>query len=117
METIDVVRQLILQDSYVTYREIETTLGISGTSLHSILHEHLTVEKNLFGLDPIQFVNRLKKGSCLLVYDIVTGDESWIYAYESESKHQSTVWVFQDEPNPTKDARARSTSKQMIARF
>ena len=22
------------------------------------------------------------------------GDESWIYAYESESKQQSTVWVF-----------------------
>ena len=41
-ETIDAVRQLILQDHHVTYREIETTLGISGTSIHSILHEHLT---------------------------------------------------------------------------
>ena len=44
-ETIDAVRQLILQDRHVTYREIETTLGISGTSIHSILHEHLTVQK------------------------------------------------------------------------
>ena len=44
-ETIDAVRQLILQDRHVTYREIETTLGISGTSIHSILHEHLTVKK------------------------------------------------------------------------
>ena len=33
-ETIDAVRQLILQDRYVTYREIKTTLGISGTSIH-----------------------------------------------------------------------------------
>ena len=49
------------------------------------------------------------------VYDIVTG--SWIYAYEPESKQQSTVWVFQDEPNPTKIARTQSTSKQMIACF
>ena len=40
-ETIDAVRQLILQDRHVTYREIENTLGISGTSIHSILHEHL----------------------------------------------------------------------------
>ena len=39
------MRQLILQDRHVTYREIETTLGISGTSIHSILHEHLTVNK------------------------------------------------------------------------
>ena len=33
---------------------------------------------------------------------------------ELESKQQSTVWVFQDEPNPTKVALARSTSKQMM---
>ena len=44
-ETIDGVRQLILQDRHVIYREVETTLGITGTSIHSILHEHLTVKK------------------------------------------------------------------------
>ena len=66
-ETIDAVRQLMLQNHDVTYREIETTLDINGTSIHSILHEHLTVKKNLFALDPIQFVNRSKKGSCILV--------------------------------------------------
>ena len=46
-ETIDAVRQMTFQDHHVTYREIETTLGISGTSIHSILHEHLTVKKNV----------------------------------------------------------------------
>ena len=50
-------------------------------------------------------------------YRIVTGDEWWIYAYEPESKKQSTVWVFQDKPNPTKVVRVQSTSKQMIACF
>ena len=44
-ETIDAVRHLILQDRHVTYREIETTLGISGTSIYSILYEDLTVKK------------------------------------------------------------------------
>ena len=44
-ETIDAVGQLILQVRHVTYREIDTTLGISGTSTNSILHEHLTVKK------------------------------------------------------------------------
>ena len=56
-------------------------------------------------------------GASKHVYDILTGDELWIYAYEPESKQQSTVWVFQDEPNPTKIAPARSTSKQIIACF
>ena len=54
-ETIDAVCQLILQDRYVIYRESNTTLGISGTSVPSILQEHL------FPLDPTQFVNRSKK--------------------------------------------------------
>ena len=39
------MRQLISQDHHVTYREIETTLGISGTSMHLIFHAHLTVKK------------------------------------------------------------------------
>ena len=39
------MRQLILQDRHVACREIGTTLGISETSIHSILHEHLTVKK------------------------------------------------------------------------
>ena len=36
------------------------------------------------------------------VYNIYTCDESWIYGYEFETKQQSTVWVFQDEPNQQK---------------
>ena len=51
------------------------------------------------------------------VYKIVTGDESWIYMYELESKQQSTVWAFEDESNPTKVVRARSISKQMVTCF
>ena len=52
--------QLILQDCHVAYREIETTLGLSRTSIHSILHEQLIAKKNLFALNPTQFVNRSK---------------------------------------------------------
>ena len=44
-EIIDAVRQPMLQDRLVTYREVETTLGISGTSIYAILHEHLAVKK------------------------------------------------------------------------
>ena len=58
-ETIDAVRQLILQDRHVTYRDID--IDISGTSIHSILHKYLTVKKNLFTLDLTQYVNRSKK--------------------------------------------------------
>ena len=34
LETIDAVIQLILPDQHVICREVETTLGISGISIH-----------------------------------------------------------------------------------
>lgn len=48
---------------------------------------------------------------------IFIGDETWIYSYEPESKQQSTVWVFQSKPKPTKVFRSRSAAKQMITCF
>lgn len=60
-------------------------------------------------------MKKYNRGASKSVYNIYT--ESWIYACEPETKQQSTVWVFQDEPNPTKVVRARSTSKHMVAYF
>lgn len=38
-------------------------------------------------------------------------------AYDPESKQQSTTWVLNSVPKPTKVVRGRSTTKQMIAYF
>ena len=116
-ENIDAVRELIMQDRHVTYLQIEACLCISPTSIHSILHEHLAVKKVCSRWIPHnltiaqkkarvdwckEMLKKYDRGASKDVYKIVTGDESWIYAYEPETKQQSTVWVFQDEPNPTK---------------
>ena len=37
------IRELIIQNHHLTYRETEASLG--NTSLHSILHPHLAVKK------------------------------------------------------------------------
>lgn len=131
-QNIEAVRKLIMQDRHVTYREIEAILGICMTSIHRILHEHLSVKKICSRWIPhnltqdqkdtrVEWCKKtLKKfngGDSKSVYNIYTGDESWIYAYDPETKQQSTVWVFQNEPNPTKVARAKSTVKQMVACF
>ena len=51
---------------------------------------------------------------CFNIWKIITADESGIYAYKAETKQQ---WVFEDEPNPSKVIRGRSTSKQIVAAF
>lgn len=131
-ENIDAVRVLIEQDRHVTYSEIEASLGITATAINSILHQHLNVRKLCCRWIPHQLTEAEKKarvnwcrkmlkkfdqGRSKTVYNIVTGDESWIYSYEPETKQQSTVWVFQSEPHPTKVVRSRSVSKKMIACF
>lgn len=123
---------MIMQDRHVTYCEIEATLDISPNSIHTILHEHLAVKKVCCRWIPHNLTNAHKEarvdwcrkmiekfnaGASKEVYKIVTGDESWIYAYDPERKQQSTVWVFLGELNPTKVVRARSVSKQMVACF
>ena len=105
-ETIDAVRQLILQDSHKTYREIETILGFSGSSIHLILLVHLTVKKMCLRWIPHnlsiaqkksrvdwskEILQKYDRGASKHVYDIVTDDELWIYAYKPEYKQQSTV--------------------------
>ncbi|GBP49887.1 hypothetical protein EVAR_29500_1 [Eumeta japonica] len=45
------------------------------------------------------------------------GDKTRIYRNNPKIKQQLTLWVYQDEPKPTKNAREQSTSKQMIAFF
>ena len=45
----------------------------------------------------------------------MTGDETYIYKYDPETKQQSSVWLFPGQPAPQK--RSRSTTKQMIAVF
>ena len=44
-DNIAAVKQLIIEDRHVTYREIEASLSISGTTVHKILHEALSVRK------------------------------------------------------------------------
>ena len=56
-----------------------------------------------------QIFEKYAGGASKDVYKIVRGDKSWIHAYELETKLQSTVWVFELEPNPTKVIRGRST--------
>lgn len=131
-ENVDAVRKLIEEDRHVTYREIAASLGIGVKSIHTILHEHLGVRKLCARWIPHKLTDAQKKarvdwcrkildkfnqGASNLVYNIVTGDESWIYAYEPERKGQSTVWVFQCEECPTKVTRSRSVAKQMVSCF
>ena len=49
------------------------------------------------------------------VWNIVTGNETFVYHCDPKSKQQPSVWLFPGESPPVKFKRSRSTPKQMIA--
>jgi hypothetical protein len=48
---------------------------------------------------------------------IVTGDETWVYGYDIETKLQSSQWVGQGSPRPKKARMSRSNMKVMLVVF
>ena len=107
-------------------------MKISSGSLTRILQDSLDVRKRCTRWVPhnlteeqkrdrvdwcTRMLNKIDGGRYPRVWDTVTGDETWVYQYDPETKQQSAVWVFPDENPPVKFKRNRSTSKQMIACF
>ena len=47
----------------------------------------------------------------------VTGDESWVYRYDPETKQQSSQWKGPTSPRPKKGRQVRSKTKVMLLVF
>jgi hypothetical protein len=131
-ENIELVRQLVLEDRRISVHELEALVGIGSGSVKSILHDSLGLRKLEsrwipHTLTPEQMLIRVKWCKEMLVkfdearsrrlYDVVTGDETWLYQYDPLNKRQSAEWVFPDDEPPTQTRRARSVGKQMVAYF
>ncbi|XP_029044179.2 histone-lysine N-methyltransferase SETMAR-like [Osmia bicornis bicornis] len=131
-ENVLAVEQMLSEDNRMTYAQIQGALKIGSAAVKTILHEKLSVRKLSSRWIPHQLADaqkqdrvkwcqemlqRFNKGRSEAVYNIITGDESWIYQYESENKQQSAVWVFSGETPPLKMKRGQSVGKKMLCTF
>jgi len=51
------------------------------------------------------------------ISNITTGDETWVYGYDPESKQQSSQWKSPNSPRPKKAHQVRSNVKSMLIFF
>ena len=101
-KNIKAIENLVVEDRRITIQEIAEILGISSGTVHGILHDHLHMTKVCSTwvphlLTPLQRHERVEACEELLApYEeegndflsrIITGDESWFYYYQPESKH------------------------------
>jgi len=128
---IDAVRDLILQNRCLTIREIAEDVGISFGSCQAILTENLNMHRVAAKFVP-RVLTEDQKANCvnisqelldrvsvdeIFLKTIVTGDETWVYGYDVETKAQSSQWVGQGSPRPKKARMSQSNMNVMLVVF
>ena len=131
-EKVNFFREKLDEDRRITIRELQHTLGISYGTIHSLLHNELRMRKLCARWVPHQFgpkylesriefcqymLKKFDDGGSIYVSNILTGDETWIYFYDPETKQQSRQWVADGEDVPVKFMREKSAGKVMVAIF
>ena len=125
------VRDLVYSDRRVQVEEIAQALGISHSSVSTILHDRLGMRKLTArwvpkSLSDEQMTTRASVCSALLkrfrskddfLLRLVTVDETWVHYYEPENKAQSRQWVGPGSPRPKMFKTQPSAGKETATVF
>jgi len=128
---IDSVRQIIREDRRRTIDEVSMLVGISHGSCHKILTEDfkmqhvaskfvprlLSVDQKQRRLDVCLDLKENSANDPSFLLTVITGDETWVYAYDLETKTQSSKWKSPGLPRAKKARQVRSNIKSMLICF
>ncbi|XP_046975163.1 protein GVQW3-like [Vanessa cardui] len=115
-ENIEAAKKIVLKNRRVTIREVAEDVGISIGSCHTIFSEVLGMKRVAAKFVPklLNFKQKQRRISIAqellndvnndpdLLKRVITGDETWVYGYDVETKAQSSEWKRPDEPRPKK---------------
>ncbi|XP_035211493.1 uncharacterized protein LOC118185707 [Stegodyphus dumicola] len=118
-------------DRRLSTKLIADELGLSQTTLGSIATENLMMRKVCVKLVPKVLSVDQKKRRMTVCQEMIqrlnvdpnflekvfTGDETWFYEYDTESKLQSSEWHTSSLPKPKKARMSKSRVKCMLIVF
>jgi len=119
------VRKIVRNNRRLTVREIADDCGISVGSCDAILTDNLHMKHVCAKFVPPLLTDDqreqrqtiagdLLERSCedvQFLKNIVTGDESWVYGYDPETKQQSPQWKGPSSSRPKKGHQVRSKTR------
>ena len=128
---MDQVHKKVLEGRRLMVQEIVTEVGISTSSVHSILTEDLNLQRvsakfvpKLLTEQQKELQKEISEGMLNLanhdpqfIKTINTGDETWVYGYSPETKFQSSQWKHSESPWPKKAWQVCSNVKVMLTCF
>lgn len=128
---IEAIGALVRANRRLTIREISEDSGISYGSVQSILTDDLHMRRVAAKFVP-RILNSEQKDLRVLISSecfeesvsnetflskIITGDETWVYGYDPETKRQSSHWKSAASPRIKKARMAKSKVKVMLIVF
>ena len=127
-EKVAEVEDIVFADRRVRVVQIALELGISVGSVSTILHDHLGLSKvsarwvpRMLTLDnkrrrvecATELLSRWNADAGAFEQRLITGDETWLYHYDPETKQASMEWRRPNEPAPRKFKAQKSAVKVM----
>jgi len=129
-ENVKKIRDTIMFDRRRTIDELQALTGVSWSSCQRILTElHmkriaakfvprlLSEDQGANRLDVICEMKDQLKTDADFLSKIITGDESWCYGYDPETKQQSSQWKSASSPRPKKARQVKSNVKSILICF
>lgn len=128
--SVALVKSKIDEDPRLTQKMIANELGLNAMTVSRILNNHLGYTKKSARWVPRilteaqkearvrfarYFLEKFGNGGSSTFNKIVTGDESWFYKYDPETKQQSMVWSPKAANPPVKARQQKSATKVMIS--
>jgi len=128
---INQVRTLLMPDRRITLRELADEVGVSIGSVHTILTADLglrrvsakfvlkllTTEQKQLRVEVAQDMLDCAESDSNFMNTVITGDESWVYGYDPETKTHSSQWKHPLSPRPKKARQVSSNVKVMLTFF
>lgn len=125
------VRALIRQDRRLTVRMLASELCINRETVRQILTndfgmrklcakmvpKNLSAEQKQHRMDVAKDCLEQAENDPTLLDRVITGDESWFFQYDPETKRQSSQWLSPHTPRPKKARMSKSKVKTMIISF
>jgi len=130
-ETMAHVREIIRADRCLTIREVAEDVGIAFGTCQKILTEDLQMRRVSAKFVPHLLTAEQKDDLVSICTDlreraqnnpnfissVITGDESWVYCYDPETKQMSSQWKTASFPRPKKARHVKSNVKTMLMAF
>jgi len=127
-ENIAKIHQIVRENRRLTVRSIAEQMNINRETVRKTLTENLDMRKVCAKIVLKELTKEHKQRRVTICQDllerqddilghVITGDETWVYQYDPETKRQSAQWKTPNSPQPKKFRWSKSRVKKMLLTF